>query len=148
MAHFTDYQFHHIPRSQNEKADALSRLALIESNEDIDVIYFETMTKPSIKSESVATIENESCWMDPIKAYLNEGQLPYDVGEARKLILKATRYTVIDGVLYKRSFTLPYLRCLSPVDVDYALKDIHEGICGQHLGGRALMHKILRQEFY
>ncbi|KAK3013837.1 hypothetical protein RJ639_009483 [Escallonia herrerae] len=31
---------------------------------------------------------------------------------------------------------------------DYALREVHEGICGQHLGGRALAHKVLRQGYY
>ncbi|KAK3025048.1 hypothetical protein RJ639_044799 [Escallonia herrerae] len=53
-----------------------------------------------------------------------------------------------DGVLYKKSFSLPYLKCLSPREVDYALREVHEGICGQHLGGRNLAHKILRQGYY
>ncbi|KAK3029542.1 hypothetical protein RJ639_038501 [Escallonia herrerae] len=30
----------------------------------------------------------------------------------------------------------------------YALREVHEGICGQHLGGRALAHKVLRQGHY
>ncbi|KAK3002009.1 hypothetical protein RJ639_022183 [Escallonia herrerae] len=30
----------------------------------------------------------------------------------------------------------------------YALREVHEGICGQHLGGKALAHKILRQGYY
>ncbi|KAK3014443.1 hypothetical protein RJ639_010088 [Escallonia herrerae] len=53
-----------------------------------------------------------------------------------------------EDVLYKRSFTLPYLRCLTPLEADYALREVHEGICGQHLGGRALEHKVLRHEYY
>ncbi|KAK3039752.1 hypothetical protein RJ639_027409 [Escallonia herrerae] len=31
---------------------------------------------------------------------------------------------------------------------NYALREVHEGICGQHLGGRALAHKVLRQGYY
>ncbi|KAK3023184.1 hypothetical protein RJ639_044171 [Escallonia herrerae] len=30
----------------------------------------------------------------------------------------------------------------------YALREVHEGICGQHLGGRTLAYKILRQGYY
>ncbi|KAK3018400.1 hypothetical protein RJ639_003855 [Escallonia herrerae] len=32
--------------------------------------------------------------------------------------------------------------------VDGSSKEVHEGICGQHLGGRSLAHKILRQGYY
>ncbi|KAK3027489.1 hypothetical protein RJ639_040290 [Escallonia herrerae] len=63
------------------------------------------------------------------------------------LILHA-RYTIVDDVLYKRSFTLPYLRCFTPTEATYALREVHEGICGQHLGGKALAHKILCQGYY
>ncbi|KAK3018951.1 hypothetical protein RJ639_003593 [Escallonia herrerae] len=31
---------------------------------------------------------------------------------------------------------------------DYALREVHERICGQHLGRRTLAHKILRQGYY
>ncbi|KAK3037092.1 hypothetical protein RJ639_029934 [Escallonia herrerae] len=62
--------------------------------------------------------------------------------------LSGPRYAVVEDVLYKRSFTLPYLRCLTPTEADYALWEVHEGICGQHLGGRALAHKVLRQGYY
>ncbi|KAK3028738.1 hypothetical protein RJ639_037761 [Escallonia herrerae] len=55
---------------------------------------------------------------------------------------------VDDGVLYKKSFSLPYLKCLTPKEADYALQEVHEGICGQHLGGRNLAHKILRQGYF
>ncbi|KAK3019375.1 hypothetical protein RJ639_003955 [Escallonia herrerae] len=32
--------------------------------------------------------------------------------------------------------------------VDGSSKEVHEGICGQHLGGRNLAHKILRQGYF
>ncbi|KAK3027704.1 hypothetical protein RJ639_042211 [Escallonia herrerae] len=53
-----------------------------------------------------------------------------------------------DGVLYKKSFSFPYIKCLSPREVNYTLREVHEGICGQHLGRRNLAHKILRQGYY
>ncbi|KAK3001662.1 hypothetical protein RJ639_021658 [Escallonia herrerae] len=53
-----------------------------------------------------------------------------------------------EGTLYKKSFSLPYLRCLRPSESLYALQEVHEGICGQHLGGRTLAQKILRQGYY
>ena len=58
--------------------------------------------------------------------------------------MKVARYTLLEGILYKKSFTLPYLRCLGPKEAEYALSEIHEGIYGQHLGGRPLYHKALK----
>ncbi|KAK3003044.1 hypothetical protein RJ639_018211 [Escallonia herrerae] len=53
-----------------------------------------------------------------------------------------------EGTLYKKSFSLPYHRCLRPSESLYALQEVHEGICGQHLRGRTLAQKILRQGYY
>ncbi|XP_074377444.1 uncharacterized protein LOC141718964 [Apium graveolens] len=38
--------------------------------------------------------------------------------------------------------------CLRPDEVRLALEEVHRGIYGQHLGGRALPHKITRLGFY
>jgi Integrase core domain/Integrase zinc binding domain len=74
--------------------------------------------------------------------------LPTDATEARKLAVRALRYALIEGILYKKSFTIPYLRCLRPDEAKSAIEEVHEGICGQHLGGRALAHKLVRLGFY
>ncbi|KAK2997699.1 hypothetical protein RJ639_026010, partial [Escallonia herrerae] len=54
----------------------------------------------------------------------------------------AGRY-VIQAFLYTSLPPLPH-----PSEADYALREVHEGICGQHLGGRALVHKVLRHGYY
>ncbi|RVX04492.1 hypothetical protein CK203_018396 [Vitis vinifera] len=51
--------------------------------------------------------------------------------------VQAARFTLIGG-LYKRSFTGPYLRCLGHSEAQYVLAELHEGICGNHSGGRSL----------
>ncbi|RVX16976.1 hypothetical protein CK203_003423 [Vitis vinifera] len=50
------------------------------------------------------------------------------------------------GHLYKRSFTGPYLRCLSPSKALYVLAELHEGVCGNHSGGRSLAHRTHSQD--
>ncbi|XP_074355796.1 uncharacterized protein LOC141695451 [Apium graveolens] len=92
----------------------------------------------------IAPVGVASCWIDPIKTHLETGWLPDDAQEARKLSVRALRYSLIEGLLYKRSFVILYLKCLRPLEVEEALKEAHEGICGKHLGGRALAHKITR----
>ena len=82
--------------------------------------------------------------MDPIISYLKDGKLPDDKLEAKRLRCKSARYTILQDVLYKRGFTALYLRCLSSEEADYVMREIHEGICGNHSGGRALAHKIIR----
>ncbi|GKV40104.1 hypothetical protein SLEP1_g47775 [Rubroshorea leprosula] len=72
------------------------------------------------------------------------GIVPEDKQEAMKLRKKASRYALVHGVLYKRSFSLLLLRCLNPYEAEYALREVHEGVCGSHVAARPLAHKVLR----
>ena len=67
---------------------------------------------------------------------------------ARKLKVQAARFVMIRDVLYKRGFSYPYLRCLSPEEADYVLREVHEGICGNHSGLLSLVHKLIRVGYY
>ena len=51
----------------------------------------------------------EESWMDPIIDYLKNGKEPGDKNQARKLRIKAARYTLLEGGLYKKSFSGPLL---------------------------------------
>ena len=86
--------------------------------------------------------------MDEIKIYLENGHRPPYVHEAQKLQLRALKYVLIEGILYRKSFVIPYLRCFRPDNVREVLKEVHEGVCGQHLKGRALAYKVTRLGLY
>jgi hypothetical protein len=43
---------------------------------------------------------------------------------------------------------MPLIKCLGPNETQEVLADIHEGICGQQLGAKALAKKVLRAEYY
>ncbi|XP_058068741.1 uncharacterized protein LOC131218073 [Magnolia sinica] len=62
--------------------------------------------------------------------------------------IKASQYTILHCTLYKKGFYLPYLRCVQVEEAEYVLREIHEGICGNHSRGRALAHKVVRQGYY
>ena len=42
----------------------------------------------------------------------------------------------------------PILKCVGKEDANYILKELHEGICGNHIGARTLVGKTLRQGYY
>ncbi|KAK3033199.1 hypothetical protein RJ639_036991 [Escallonia herrerae] len=129
--------------------DTLSRLASAEETEVRRPVYLEFLKDRSISSHAeIEIIDQEPCWMDRIIKYLSTGELPSERHEARNLCIKAARYPLVEGTIYKKSFSLPYLRCLRPSESLYTLQEVHEGICGQHLGGRTLTQKILRQGYY
>ena len=86
--------------------------------------------------------------MDPIWDYINDGTLPDDSKEAAKIRVRSSRFTNHKGSLYKRGFFTPFLKCIAGEDTEYILREVHEGICGNHIGARTLAGKFLRQGYY
>ncbi|XP_077249430.1 uncharacterized protein LOC143888977 [Tasmannia lanceolata] len=146
---FRSFKVVKIPRMENTKADVLSKLAA-SGYTALGSICMEFLKKSSIENEivEIMQVDDEPCWMDEIMNYLREGKLPEEKKEARKVIQRATRFSLDGENLYKRSYTLPYMKCLRPSDASYALQETHEGICGEHLGGKALTIKMLLRGLY
>ena len=86
--------------------------------------------------------------MAPIISYLKDGTLSKGKDEARKLRVRSARYVLLNDALYKRVFSQPYLRCLSPDEANYVLREVHDGACGNHSGARSLIHKVVRAGYY
>ena len=81
--------------------------------------------------------------MDPIIYYLKIGTLSADNLAFRKVKRQAPHYVLLDDKLYKRSYSLPLLKCLLLFEENFAMREVHEGIYCNHLGDRALAYKIL-----
>ena len=86
--------------------------------------------------------------MDPIVLFLREDILPSEKLEADKIRRKAPRFWLSDNQkLYKRSFSGPYLLCIHPEVSELLFEELHEGICGSHIGGRSLSHTVVTQGY-
>ncbi|KAM1405153.1 hypothetical protein ACFXTH_000005 [Malus domestica] len=96
----------------------------------------------------VCNLQQGDSWITPIYNFLAPGTLPNDKVQAKQIRYKSTRYLIINDQLYKRGFSLPYLRCLTPAEAEIVLREIHEGVCGDHAGSRSLAHKTFRQGYY
>ena len=75
--------------------------------------------------------------MDPILDYLIDESLPNDPKEASKIRTRSTKFTNHKGSLYKRGFFTPILKCIAGKDADYVLREVHEGVCGNHIEAQA-----------
>ncbi|GKV12463.1 hypothetical protein SLEP1_g23603 [Rubroshorea leprosula] len=147
---FQKFHLSKIPRAENEQADSLSKFAS-DGNQSSRSIFVEILDEPSFfkpRVMKVSTDPSSSSWTDPIISFLRDGTVPTDKQEEMRLRKKASRYTLVNDVLYKRSFSLPLLRCLTLYEAEYALREVHEGVCGSHVGARTLAHKVLRQGYY
>ena len=147
---FIQVQVRHVPRAENSRADALVKLATA-SQEDLDrLVPVEHLPEPSVKTddEEVSPIMSEPSWMDPIWDYLVDGILPSNPKEGSKLRTRSARFTIHWGTLYKRGFSTPILTCVGKEDATFVLREVHEGICDNHIGARSLAAKALRQGYY
>ncbi|XP_062089003.1 uncharacterized protein LOC133795566 [Humulus lupulus] len=144
-SHFRQFELILVPREQNQKADALAKLASAGGCTRQSSI---SISRSSKDMEVYSTSSELECWIDPIIKYLTTSELPPNPKDAKLLRLRAQRYCMIHGTLYRKSFNSSYLRCLRPSEAKKLLEEIHEGTCGNHTGGRSLAHKALTAEYY
>ena len=147
---FIRVQVKHVPRAENLRADALAKLATA-SREDLDrLVPIEHLPEPSmnVDDEEVSPIMFEPSWINPILDYLVDEILLSDPKEASKLGTRSARFTIHRGTLYKRGFSTPILKCIGREDANYVLREVHDGICGNHIGAKSLAAKTPRQRYY
>ncbi|XP_021991287.1 uncharacterized protein LOC110888050 [Helianthus annuus] len=144
LQQFKSYKVVHINRSENKPADALSKLASTSFQHLAKGVRIEVLKNPSVLLRQVNVTEiGQPSWMNPIIQYLQEGILPENKAEARKIQHKALHYEMNGGILYRKSFLGPLLRYVDPQDANYLISEIHEGICGIHAGPRMVVAKII-----
>jgi hypothetical protein len=135
-----------IPIEDNKKVDCLARMASIESMETEEgrkPIWVLTYPSTFDQASELSTIEEVSDWSKELIDYLESGILPSEKKSVVQLSMKARRFTMVNGALYKRGFTLPLLKCVLVEAGDYILREIHEGICRSHSRARVLAHMAI-----
>ena len=127
------------------EVDTLAKEALVDQpmNEFDEVQYI-----LSIDILEVLQTQIEGNWITLIISYLKDRSLLEGKDETKRLRVWSARYVLLNDVLYKRGFSQPYLRCLSPNEANYVLREVHGGACGSHLGARSLIHKVVRVGYY
>ena len=86
--------------------------------------------------------------MTPIISFLQDGHLSQDVEKARKVRKRVARFTILNDALYKRGFSMPYLKCVMESEAKYIREEIHKAICGDRAGPRSLVSKIVRIGYF
>ena len=144
-----EVKFIQIPREENECVDRLAKAASVEfmhaSKQVLSFVQTSSFIDDGAQMQEIYVEEN---WTTPLIAYLRSGILPDGKDAAGKLKVRASRFVLIRNVLYKRGFSRPYLRCLSHDEANYVIREVHEGICRNHLGARSLVHKLIRAGYY
>ncbi|XP_020239374.1 uncharacterized protein LOC109818341 [Cajanus cajan] len=148
--HFDQVSVKHTPCEHNDRADQLARLATSNQKPgQLRTTLHLELSTPSIEVvECLSVSEQSATWMTDILRFITEGVGLTCPSAAKKLRTQAARYSVIGGELFRRDFSSPLLKCLNNEEANYVLREVHEGICGSHSGGRTLATKVLRAGYY
>ena len=108
------------------------------------------MAHPSIHNVAVFTTESkvDCSFISLISSYLRSETLPENKREVVKVKARATRYALLNGVLYRRSFFGPYKRCVPLDEAKSIIEQIHDSICDTYIGRQTLCHRIMMLGFY
>ena len=87
-------------------------------------------------------------WLETIRAYIVDGELPSEKWAARKILTQAARYVMVDGEVNKWRLSGPLMTCLEGEKARKVMEEVHSGSCGNHSGGRSLVVKIKRYRYY
>ncbi|XP_072084457.1 uncharacterized protein [Arachis hypogaea] len=142
---FEEVTVQHVPRERNTRADLLSKLASMKPGTSNCSLIQGITKEPAV---ALHLTKMSPSWMDPITDFSKNGKLPGDGKEAKALRREAAKYTVIQDQLFKKGLSQLLLKCLHPDQTDYMLREVHEGCCGHHIGGRALARKLIRAGYY
>ncbi|XP_074300041.1 uncharacterized protein LOC141631243 [Silene latifolia] len=149
----------HVPRSANKLADALANLAatlVLGAEESMQVPVCNRWTVSLLEGEENIDTTNMICvytadeddWRQPIIDFLDHQKLPDDPRHKVKIRRRAPKFIHYKRMLYRRSFSGQWLRCLSKDEVVEAIHEAHSGICSAHQSGPKLHDRVKRMGYY
>ncbi|XP_071914056.1 uncharacterized protein [Coffea arabica] len=107
IALFETFEIERVPRSQNKRVDALSKLASSSFAHLSKEVLVEVVKYKSIDRVQVLTIDSPASWITPLADFLSSGVLPENKIETRRLQFRDAKYAYAGGTLYRRSYLSP-----------------------------------------
>ncbi|RDX77557.1 Gypsy retrotransposon integrase-like protein 1, partial [Mucuna pruriens] len=140
---FDAITFQHVPREENQMADALATLlAMVRVNEGRE------MTIHVRQQSRTAYCQHLS--LKQQRQTRNPREYPEGASENSKRTLRrlAVGYLLSGSALYKRNADMTLLRCVDHQEAERIIEEVHEGTFGTHASGHTLARKILRARYY
>lgn len=125
-----------IPQELNANSYTLVRLASAHERKLTMLILVEFLVEPSItRSKTASEINHELRRKDPTVRFLKQEDVSEDTREFRKINACTARYALSnEGELYKKGYSMPWLRCLGKKEALYEMEQVYFGIRGDHTG--------------
>ncbi|XP_071688923.1 uncharacterized protein [Rutidosis leptorrhynchoides] len=126
---FEHFELAQVPRSQNKKADTLSKLAALTFSHFRKQVWVEELPSKSIDNDLIVAfvVEEQLNWMEPILQYIHNDILPSDKREARLVRERAPMYIIQNDILYRKSFCGPMMLCVGPIEAEMTIDEVHNG---------------------
>ncbi|XP_055800997.1 uncharacterized protein LOC129870292 [Solanum dulcamara] len=149
---FTSIEFKHVPRAQNEFADALATISSMIQHPDknyIDPIKVKLHDRHAYCFHVVEEMDGRP-WYYDIKRLIEAHEYPENAtSKLKRTLRKMANHFFLNGeILYMRTPNLGLLRCVDAKKAMRLLEEIYAGTCGPHMNGFTLAKKILRAGYF
>ena len=152
VPYFEEITFEHIPREENNLADALATLSSmfkVKWANEAPSIRIMRLDEPAFCYEADVELDGNP-WFHDIKRYLETKEYPEDASVTDKKFLRrfSAKFFLSNGTLYKRNHDGVLLRCVDKNEASKIIEEMHEGSFGTHSSGHTMAKKILRAGYY
>jgi hypothetical protein len=161
---FSGLEVHHVLREHNVGVDTLSKLGSTSAQVPPGV-FVQELNQPSIKSSPQVAIDAgpqqpdrevmvlEEDWRGAFIDFIRDQRLPAGVGarsaDATRILRRSKGFVLVNGKLYRRGARSGVLmKCVTKEDGYAILREIHDGVCGNHAASRTLVGKAYRAGFW
>jgi hypothetical protein len=161
---FFGLEIHHVVRERNVGADILSKLGSTHAQVPVGV-FIQELKQPSIKSSTQITTDGglqqpswevmllEEDWREAYIDFIQDQKflagLDARSTEAARVMRRSKGFILVDSKLYQRGTRFGVLmKCVTKEDGCDILREIHEGVCGNHTASRMLVGKAYRAGFW
>jgi hypothetical protein len=145
---FSGLEVHHVLREHNVGTDILSMLGSTRAQVPVGV-FVQELKQPSIKSSPQVTTDagpqqpdrevmtHGEDWREAYIDFIRDQRLPAGIdarsAEAARVMRSSKGFVLVDNKLYWRGAHLGILmKCVTKEDSYDILREIHEGVCGNH----------------
>jgi ribonuclease HI len=161
---FSSLEVHHVLREHNVGADILSKLGSTRAQVPPEV-FVQELKQPSIKASSQMSTDAGpqhpdrevmmlgEDWREAFIDFIQDQRLPAGIDARSAEMARVTRrskgFILVDSKLYRcgaRSGVL--MNCVTKEDGYDILREIHEGVYGNHAASRTLVGKAYRASFW
>lgn len=152
IPYFNEITFYHIPREENQLADALATLSSmfkVNCKREVPSICNNYLDEPTYYLEAEDEFDGHPWFYDTMR-YLESQEYPGNASITDKKYLRRlpTKFFFSGGVLYKRNYDSVLLRCIDKHEENWIIMETHEVSFGTHASGHKMVKKILRADYF